>query len=157
MPGHERADEADDQTEVPPGLPDLGRLGHGAGEQLAGGAGNRVLDHAGDARRDAAVAERDRQAHEGDGGLHEQQADEERERSGMGEAVGEAHPLEGGAQAASGVRRCERLLGVVAGQLPRLRDRRRGAHDRSSPVSTGTQIRTAAGWTLIFSFLASPR
>ena len=134
--------------------PDLPRLLHGVREDLAGEARHRVLDRVDDHAADLEVAERGREPDERDQPLDEDERHHEGERAGVAEAVGVAKPRErvGDEAHPPGVE--ERLAGVVARQLPRLRDACRGAHD-----ATGTQISIAPGSTSIsndFTFSRSP-
>ena len=150
----ERADQPDRQREEAVAGTDLARLLHGVREQVAGEARHRVLNGVDDHPAHLEVAERGREADQRDQPLDEHERHHEGERARVTEAVGvpQARECVGDEAQPPGVH--ERLAGVVARQLPRLRDAGRGAHD-----ATGTQISTAPGSTSIsndFTFSRSP-
>ena len=133
---------------------DLPRLLHRVREELAGEPRHGVLDRVDDHAAHLEVAERGGEPDERDEPLDEDERHRERERAGVAEAVGVAKPRERVDDEPHPPGLEERLAGVVARQLPRLGDARRGAHD-----ATGTQISIAPGSTSIssdFTFSRSP-
>ena len=151
-PGHDRPDQAERQRQEAVVRADLPRLLHGVREELAGEARHGVLDRVDDHAAHLEVAERGGEPDERDQPLNEDERHHEGERAGVAEAVGVPKPRERVRDEAHPAGVEKRLAGVVARQLPRLGDARRGAHD-----ATGTQTSIAPGSTSISNDLTFSR
>ena len=153
-PGDDRPDETQGEGQEAVVRPDLARLPHRIRQQLACEPRHRVLDRVDDHATDLEAPEGRREADERDEPLDEHQRYREGERPGVREAVRIPEPDQCVRDQSHASCLEERRLGVVAGQLPRLRHACRRAHD-----ATGTQISIAAGSTSMsmdFTFSRSP-
>ena len=143
--GDERGDPHDDQHRVLARRARRVGVEDGVGQRLPRGARYRFDDGTHDGRAQVGVAERGRDSDEDDESLHQQERRDERQRPRVAEAVGGTEADERVTHQLLPPRAAERLTRLVAAELPGLGDEPRCAHAASS----GTQIVTAAGSTLI--------
>jgi phosphoglycolate phosphatase-like HAD superfamily hydrolase len=152
-PRDERTEQADHQRQHPTVDPGRPGLFDGGRHHLAGRPGDGALDGRHDAAAEAGVAEYRRQPDERDHSLHQDQRCHQPERTGVAEAVRDAQALHRVLHQADPSDPLDRRHGVVARELPGLRDDCGRAH--ASLVGTHTTM--AAGSTVILSRLTSGR
>ena len=114
------------------------RLARRCGEQLTRRAGCDPPGEGDHRFAERRVAQRAREADEGDRALDDDEHAQERERPSMAEAVRHPQALEGVDQKVTSTIATQRLECVVAGEVSRLGDEVRGAH--CSPSGTMTLI-----------------